>query len=153
VTNAEASKRAAILEAEGVQQSQVSRAQGESEAAVLRAKGLATARMAMAEAEAQAISRIASSLPEGQAAMYLLGMKYLEALPQLTQGKGTTIFLPAEAAGVMGALGGIKELLVRSTSDLPAAPRAPGSPPPPRIPPPVITPAYVPPPIPDADGK
>jgi regulator of protease activity HflC (stomatin/prohibitin superfamily) len=127
VTNAEASKRAAILEAEGVQQSQVSRAQGESEAAVLRAKGLATARLAMAEAEAQAIARIASSLPEGQAAMYLLGMKYLEALPQLTQGKGSTIFLPAEAAGVMGALGGIKELLVRSSSDVPgpSAPRQP----------------------------
>jgi len=157
VTNAEASKRAAILEAEGVQQSQVSRAQGESEAAVLRAKGLATARLAMAEAEAQAISRIASSLPEGQAAMYLLGMKYLEALPQLTQGKGTTIFLPAEAAGVMGALGGIKELLVRSTSDLPAAAaaasRAQNPPAPPRIPPPTITPAYVPPPIPDSSDK
>src|SRR5450432_3166690 len=151
VTNAEASKRAAILEAEGVQQSQVSRAQGESEAAVLRAKGLATARMAMAEA--QAISRIASSLPEGQAAMYLLGMKYLEALPQLTQGKGTTIFLPAEAAGVMGALGGIRELLVRSSSDVPAAPASRGSAPPPRIAPPTITPAYVPPPIPDKDGK
>ena len=50
MTNAEASKRAAILEAEGVQQSQVSRAQGEMEAAVLRAKGMAEARLAMAEA-------------------------------------------------------------------------------------------------------
>jgi len=117
VTNAEASKRAAILEAEGVQQSQVSRAQGESEAAVLRARGLATARLAMAEAEAQAIARIASALPENQAAMYLLGMKYLEALPQLTQGKGSTIFLPAEATGVMGALGGLRELLMRSSSE------------------------------------
>ena len=43
--------------------------------------------------------------------MYLLGLKYLEALPLLTQGKGTTIFLPAEASGVMGALGGLRELL------------------------------------------
>ena len=114
VTNAEASKRAAILEAEGVQQSQVSRAQGEMEAAVLRAKGLAEARLAMADAESQAIQRIASALPEGQASMYLLGMKYLEALPQITQGKGSTIFLPAEAAGVMGALGGLRELVARA---------------------------------------
>jgi regulator of protease activity HflC (stomatin/prohibitin superfamily) len=83
------------------------------EAAVLRAKGLAEARLAMAEAEAQAIQKIAGSLPPGEAAMYMLGMKYLEALPQLTQGKGTTIFLPAEAAGVMGSLGGIRELLMR----------------------------------------
>jgi regulator of protease activity HflC (stomatin/prohibitin superfamily) len=116
VTNAEASKRAAILEAEGVQQAQVSRAQGEAEAAVLRAKGLAEARLAMADAEAQAIQRVANSLPEGQAAMYLLGMRYLEALPQLTQGKGSTVFLPVEAAGVMGALGGIRELLARTAT-------------------------------------
>ena len=48
--------------------------------------------------------------------MYLLGVKYLEVLPQLTQSKGTTVFLPIEASGVMGALGGIKELLARASS-------------------------------------
>jgi hypothetical protein len=46
--------------------------------------------------------------------MYLLGLKYLEALPLVTAGAGTTIFLPAEAAGVMGALGGIKEMLFKT---------------------------------------
>src|SRR5215207_500348 len=111
VTNAEAGKRAAILEAEGLRESQVRKAEGEKEAAILRAEGLATARLAMAQAEAQALGRIAAALPEGEAAMYLLGVKYLEALPAVTQGKGTTIFLPAEASGVMGALGGMRELL------------------------------------------
>src|SRR5687768_2643894 len=114
VTNAEAGKRAAILEAEGVRESQVRRAEGEKDAAILRAQGLATARLAMAEAEAEAIQRVANALPEGQAAMYLLGMKYLEALPTLAQGKGSTIFLPAEAAGVMGAIGGLRELVSRA---------------------------------------
>ena len=114
VTNAEASKRAAILEAEGVQQSQVSRAQGEMEAAVLRAKGQAQARLVMADAEAQAIQRIGAAMPSNDVALYLLGLKYLEALPTLTQGKGSTIFLPAEAAGVMGALGGLRELMART---------------------------------------
>ena len=140
VTNAEASKRAAILEAEGVQQAQVSRAQGEAEASVLRAKGLAEARLAMAEAEASAIGRIAASLPEGQAAMYLLGLKYLEALPQLAQGKGSTIFLPVEAQGVMGALGGLRELIARTGTasgekEGAAAPRALNPPNPPSNPP------------------
>jgi regulator of protease activity HflC (stomatin/prohibitin superfamily) len=111
VTTAEAGKRAAILEAEGVRESQVRRAEGERDASVLRAQGLAEARMAMAEAEAAAIERIAKSLPPGEVAAYLLGLKYLEALPKVTQGAGTTIFLPAEAAGVMGALGGLKSLL------------------------------------------
>ncbi len=114
VTNAEASKRAAILESEGLREAQVRKAEGEKEAAVLRAQGLAEARLMMAQAEAEAIQRIASSLPEGQAAMYLLGLKYLEALPQVTQGKGSTIFLPAEATGVLGALGGMKELLAKA---------------------------------------
>lgn len=133
-TQAEAGKRAAILEAEGLRESQVRKAEGEREAAILRADGLAQGRLAMAQAEAEAIRRIAAALPEGQAATYLLGLKYLEALPTLAQGKGSTIFLPAEAAGVMGALGGLKELLAKSSGEagttsgsrasIPAVPRA-----------------------------
>ena len=130
VTNAEASKRAAILESEGQREAQVRKAEGEKEAAVLRAQGLAEARLAMANAEAEAIERIAASLPDGQAAMYLLGLKYLEALPQVTQGQGTTIFLPAEASGVMGALGGMKSLLERTNQPgAPASRQTPTLPP------------------------
>ncbi len=113
VTNAEAGKRAAILESEGLRESQVRKAEGEKEASILRAQGLAEARLAMAEAEAESIRRIASALPDGQAAMYLLGLKYLEALPRLADGKGTTIFLPTEASGIMGAVGALRELVVR----------------------------------------
>jgi regulator of protease activity HflC (stomatin/prohibitin superfamily) len=115
VTTAEAGKRAAILEAEGVRESQIRRAEGEREASILRAQGQAEARLTTAQAEAEALQRIAAALPEGQAAMYLLGQKYLEALPAITQGKGSTVFLPVEAAGVMGALGGLREVL-RSSS-------------------------------------
>ncbi len=140
VTNAEAGKRAAILEAEGVRESQVRRAEGEKDAAILRAQGLAEARLAMAEAEAEAIRRIANALPEGEASMYLLGLKYLEALPLVTQGQGTTIFLPSEATGVMGAIGGIREML-RGTMN-PQAPRpAPAAGRPAGYQPPTRTPA------------
>jgi regulator of protease activity HflC (stomatin/prohibitin superfamily) len=115
VTNAEAGKRAAILESEGQREAQVRKAEGEKEAAILRAQGLAEARLAMANAEAEAIRQITAALPEGQAAMYLLGLRYLEALPKLAEGKGSTIFLPSEATGVLGAVGGLRELL-RSTA-------------------------------------
>ncbi|MDB4887158.1 MAG: band 7 protein [Gemmatimonadetes bacterium] len=128
VTNAEAGKRAAILEAEGVRESQVRRAEGEKDAAILRAQGLATARLAKAEAEAEALVRVDAALPEGQAAMYLLGIKYLEALPKMTEGAGTTIFLPSEATGVMGAVGGLRELLAGSSRDRTSRPAT--SPPP-----------------------
>jgi regulator of protease activity HflC (stomatin/prohibitin superfamily) len=103
VTQAEAGKRAAILEAEGVR-----------EAAVLRAQGMAEARLAMAQAEAETIGRIASALPAGEAseaAAYLLALRYFEALPAVAQGPATTLFLPAEASGVLGALGSLRSLL------------------------------------------
>jgi regulator of protease activity HflC (stomatin/prohibitin superfamily) len=100
VTNAEAGKRAAILEAEGVRES-----------AVLRAQGAAEARLAMAAAEAETIAKIRASLPPGEAAIYLLGLRYFEALPQLAAGKGSTVFMPADAAGLMGAIGSLRELL------------------------------------------
>ena len=130
VTTAEAGKRAAILEAEGVRESQIRRAEGEREASILRAQGQAEARLTTAQAEAEALQRIAASLPEGQAAMYLLGQKYLEALPSITQGKGSTVFLPVEAAGVMGALGGLREVLKATGSgntNVPDSPRALGA--------------------------
>lgn len=111
VTQAEASKRAQILEAEGSRESQMRKAEGEKEAAILRAQGLAQARLAMADAEAETLRRIAAALPEGQAATYLLGLKYLEALPKLTEGKGTTLFLPSEASGVLAAVGGLRQML------------------------------------------
>ncbi len=116
VTNAEASKRAQILEAEGARESQVRRAEGEKEAAVLRAQGLAEARLAMADAESEAIRRIAAALPDNQAAAYLLGLKYLEALPKLSEGKGTTLFLPSEASGVLSALGGLRQMLQKPST-------------------------------------
>jgi regulator of protease activity HflC (stomatin/prohibitin superfamily) len=131
VTNAEASKRAAVLEAEGQREAQIRRAEGDREGSILRAQGQAEARLALAESEAAAIQRIATALPDGQAAMYMLGLKYLEALPLMTQGKGTTIFLPAEASGVMGALGGLKEMVAATgntrTPDTAAAKPSAGS--------------------------
>ncbi len=114
VTTAEAGKRAAILEAEGIREAQIRKAEGEREAAILRAQGLAEARLTMARAESETITRIAASLPADQAGMYLLGQKYLDALPELAKGRGSTVFLPVEASGVMGALGGLRELLKRS---------------------------------------
>ena len=128
VTNAEAYKRAAILESEGQRESQVRKAEGEKEAAILRAQGQAEARLAMAEAEAEAIRRIAGALPPNEASTYLLGIKYLEALPRLAEGAGTTVFMPSEASGVMSALGGLRAML--SGGAMGTAPRAvaPGTP-------------------------
>lgn len=123
VTNAEAGKRAAILEAEGVRES-----------AVLRAQGMAEARLAMAQAEAETITKIASAMPGTEtleAATYLLALRYFEALPAVAQGAATTMFLPAEASGVLAALGSLRTLLTTSPGGRPGAARGnPGGAPP-----------------------
>jgi regulator of protease activity HflC (stomatin/prohibitin superfamily) len=128
VTNAEASKRAQILEAEGSREAQVRKAEGEKEAAILRAQGLAEARLAQASAESEAIRQVTAALPEGQAALYLLGMRYLDALPRLAEGKGTTIFLPSEATGIMGAIGGLQAMLKGGIGGSDVGPRLPAAP-------------------------
>jgi regulator of protease activity HflC (stomatin/prohibitin superfamily) len=133
VTNAEASKRAAILEAEGVQQSQVSRAQGEMEAAVLRAKGLAEARLAMADAEGDSHPTHRELTARRSGRDVLARHEVPRGAAADHAGKGTTIFLPAEAAGVMGALGGLKELVSRGGASA-TGPSAPSPTKPPQLP-------------------
>jgi hypothetical protein len=81
----------------------------------------------MAEAEAEAIRRIGAALPAEHVGMYLLGQKYIENLPALTQGKGTTFFLPAEASGVMAALGGLREMLRAHVGDSAGETKAPSA--------------------------
>jgi hypothetical protein len=65
--------------------------------------------------------------------MYLLGQKYLEMLPALAAGKGSTVFLPAEAAGMLGALGGIREMLTRTSAGSNAEPAKQSLPPVPSL--------------------
>jgi hypothetical protein len=59
--------------------------------------------------------------------MYLIGLRYVDALPAIAQGKGSTVFLPVEAAGVMGAVGALKEVLKAGGGQAEAAGKATGA--------------------------
>jgi len=112
VTTAEGEKASAILRAEGQKQAQIVSAEGSKEAAILAAEGQAEARLRVAQAEAQALEMIAKALgATGSPAQYLIAKSYLESLGQIASDADKLVFLPYEAAGVMGALGGMKELL------------------------------------------
>src|SRR5471032_1526537 len=112
VTTAEGDKSSAILRAEGQKQSQIVNAEGAKEAAVLAAEGQAQARLRVAQAEAQAIQLIIQALGvSGNPSQYLIALKYLESLTQIATNAQKLVFLPYEASGVMGALGGLRELL------------------------------------------
>ncbi len=115
VTTAEGEKASAILRAEGLQQSAIVSAEGEKQSAILRAEGQAEARLRVANAEAEALKSIAGALgASGQPAQYLIAKSYLDSLNQIAANAQKVVFLPFEASAAMGAIGGIKELLVQT---------------------------------------
>ena len=114
ILEAEGEKRSAILEAEGVRESQIKRAEGQKQSAILRAEGEAEARIKVADAEKDAIALLAQSLAGTKAdpAQYLIAVRYLESLKDMTSGKDNkVVYVPYEATGIIGSLGGIKDLL------------------------------------------
>jgi regulator of protease activity HflC (stomatin/prohibitin superfamily) len=118
---AERLKRASILEAEGARQSEILRAEGAQQAAILEAEGRkqsafrdADARERLAEAEAKATAMVSEAISQGDlnAIQYFVAQKYIEALKDIASADNSKlIFMPLEASSVIGALGGISELI------------------------------------------
>jgi regulator of protease activity HflC (stomatin/prohibitin superfamily) len=131
VTQAEGEKASVILRAEGQKQSQIVSAEGQKESAILAADGQATARLRVATAEAQAIEVVSKAIGAmGNPAQYLIAQRYLESLTQIAAGAQKIVFLPFEAAGVLGSIGSMKELFDSTQSS--GGPRPAPPPPPPR---------------------
>jgi regulator of protease activity HflC (stomatin/prohibitin superfamily) len=118
---AERERRATILEAEGQKTSAILRAEGEKEAAIQVAEGKSKAieRVAeadgyklriVAEGEALAIEKVFSAIHKGKPTENLIAIRYMEALKAIADGKANKVFLPYEASGLLGSLGGIVEL-------------------------------------------
>ena len=107
---AEREKRAAILESEGDRQSQILSAEGQAEAV----KRVADAERYKLEVEAtgqgNAITTVFNAIKDAEPDNRLIAIQYLEALKVMADGDASKIFLPYEASGVLGALGGVKEL-------------------------------------------
>lgn len=118
---AEREKRANILEAEGFRQAKILEAEGQRQSTILRAEGEAEAVRRVADAEkfrlhteatgqGQAITTVYAAIKNAQPDDKLIAIQYLEALKVMADGQSSKVFLPYEASGVLGALGGIKEL-------------------------------------------
>lgn len=113
ILTAEGMKRAAILESEGVREAQIQQAEGEKQGNILRAEGEAQAIERLATAQSEALKRVAGSLlGTTDPASFLIAMKYVDTLKDISSGgpQSKLVFLPYEATGVLGALGGIREL-------------------------------------------
>jgi regulator of protease activity HflC (stomatin/prohibitin superfamily) len=111
ILRAEGKKQSAVLEAEGAATAEIRRAEAVKQAKILEAEGIGSARLTIAQAEAEALQSIETRLGKQKASEYLITLKYLESLTQVANGQATKLFLPYEATGILGALGGIREML------------------------------------------
>ena len=113
ILNAEGEKKFLILRSEGEKQSQINQAEAEKQSQILKAEGESRAKVLQAEAEAEAIRRVTEAIKESKTdpATYMLAMKYIETLNEMTSGKdGKTVYIPYEATGVLSSIGSIKEM-------------------------------------------
>ncbi|MEV6962118.1 SPFH domain-containing protein [Streptomyces sp. NPDC051207] len=99
---AERDKRAAILGAEGQRQSQILTAEGDKQAAVLRAEGNRTAEILKAEGQSRAIDEVFQAVHRNDPDPKLLAYQYLQMLPQLAQGQGSSFWvIPSEVTSAL----------------------------------------------------
>ena len=114
VLEAEGEKQSRILQSEGLKMAAINNAEGEKQSQVLRADGQAQARIRTAEGEAEAIVKITESVSatKGDPINYLIAVRYIDTLKEMVSGKDNKmVYLPYEATGVLGSIGGIKDML------------------------------------------
>ncbi|OKH86612.1 SPFH domain-containing protein [Thalassospira sp. TSL5-1] len=118
---AEREKRAQILEAQGAREAAILRAEGEKQSKILEAEGRreaafrdAEARERAAQAEAEATMVVSKAIAEGDinAINYFVAQKYVESLGNIASSSNSKlVFMPLDASGVVGSIGGVAELI------------------------------------------
>lgn len=117
---AERDKRATILEAEAIRQSEITKAEGSRQAQILEAEGYAQAiknkadaekyrQIEVAKGEGEAIATVFSAIHAGKPDEKLITLKYLEMLPKFAEGTANKIFMPYEASGIISSLAAMVE--------------------------------------------
>lgn len=113
ILNAEGEKQSLILRSEGHKASRINEAEARKQAEILKAEGDARAIVLNAQAEADAILKVAEAVATTKTdpATYMLAVKYIETLKEMTSGKDNkTVYMPYEASSVLSSLGSIQSL-------------------------------------------
>src|SRR5574344_749028 len=112
ILEAEGLKQAEVLKAEGEKLAQINRAEGDKQSAILRADGAAQARILNAKAEGNAIQVVIDAIADkGKPDQYLIAMKYLDTLKEISSGESNkVVYMPYEATGILSSVDGIKEM-------------------------------------------
>ena len=125
---ADQEKRAKILQSEGLQQSAVNVAEGEAQAAVkaaegerqaaiLRAQGLREAAILEAQGRAQAIEAVYSAITNANPTPAVVAILQLDTLAKFADSDNTTVVVPYESAGLLGAAQTLRTVLAPASTD------------------------------------
>ncbi len=119
ILNAEGDKQSRILRSEGEKASKINQAEATKQAEILRAEGEARAIILNAQAEADAILKVAEAVKSTHTdpATYILAVKYIDTLRDITSGKDNkVIYMPYEATSVLSSIGSIRGLFCDNTA-------------------------------------
>jgi len=114
--NSERERRAAVLQASGIKEAQITVAEGEKRAAILKAEGSREAEILQAEGDQQAAVLRASGYAEALqkiqdtakgVGVNTMTLQYIEALKEIGDGESTKYVLPLELTKMLGSIGGI----------------------------------------------
>ncbi len=119
---ADQEKRAAILQSEGQQQSQVNvadgqrqaaikQAEGQKQAAILRAEGTRQAAILEAEGRAQAINTVYSAIKGNAPDPTLVAILQLDTLARFADSPNAKLVVPVETAGILGAAQALRSVI------------------------------------------
>jgi len=119
---ADQEKRAAILQSEGQQlsqinvaegqkQAQIKQAEGQKQAAILYAEGQRQSQILEAEGRAQAIATVYGAIKAGAPTPELLAVLQLDTLSKFAASPNEKLLVPYESAGLMGAAQALRSVM------------------------------------------
>jgi regulator of protease activity HflC (stomatin/prohibitin superfamily) len=119
---ADQEKRAAILQSEGQQlsqinvaegqkQAQIKQAEGQKQSAILYAEGQKQAQVLEAEGRGQAIATIYGAIKAGAPTPELLAVLQLDTLGKFAASPNSKVLVPFESAGLLGAAQALRSVL------------------------------------------
>ncbi len=111
IEKAEGEKRGLILGAEAEKEANIRRAEGLKESQLLEAEGKANAITRIAEAEAEAIKKVNEAIIQSGTNETVIALKQVEALKEMANNPANKLILPNETLSSLGSIAAIGEML------------------------------------------
>ncbi|AGF54913.1 MULTISPECIES: SPFH domain-containing protein [Clostridium] len=111
IEKAEGEKQAKILSAEAEKQANIRRSEGLKESQLLEAEGKAKAIEQIARAESEAIRKVNQAIIESGTNETVIALKQVEALKEMANNPANKLILPNETLSSLGSIAAIGEML------------------------------------------